>query len=428
MATTKLQSRLNDFYENKKEILGEDYSTIKNIADTLGYRYHSHKKRGSAGKDILENAVLSDESKKIADKLFKIEGNYIKEIQTDSKKRQIADYMDVRTNVIQTRRNLRKDYLPQVTLGENINIENYKPSFLRRAGKALVKGLIVFGAGAVLTAGVYGVYNQNKKTEEPIKPVAPVKSEIKAEEVYSVKNNTKVIANVQKLIQKDIERKVKASEFVGPIQKVEVKKIKNKRPTYYDYNFNEYPKKLKKSADEKWEKGDKLGGLVTRLGSSVALINDVVEYPVARPVLGTLGGTARTIEKGRWFEKALSFIGIKKPYENAKKKDNSDEKVFAIGYQGGEDVATFTMDGTIGGEGFDILHSETLKLNPKKGLEMIYERESTKLNGHLKTAEILSHYIPFFTSGHGHGGHGGNGSGGGGTGGSPGGSPGGIAP
>jgi len=173
----------------------------------------------------------------------------------------------------------------------------------------------------------------------------------------------------------------------------EVSFVGNKRPVYYDDKFGESPDRRKAVADEKWENGDKVGGAVHRVGSGVSYVNDIVEFGVARPVLGTAGGLIEGVKRVRLIEGVLNVFGIKKPFREAKAKDSMKSDAFGHGYRAGSDVGAFLMDGTVGGDGFDGFHADVAGLQIDKGLKRLYAREANTMNGHLKLAEIAAHYL-----------------------------------
>ena len=153
---TKLQGALYNFCEDHKSELNSDYSTIKNIADTLGKRGYAHKKRGVLGKEILENSNLSDEGKKVADQLFRIENNYVKKVSRSS--RPIKDSYQVRSNIVELRKDLRNNLENKLKSTQSLESpieekENYKPfntdKKLKKAGSAFVHALGYIGTAVI---------------------------------------------------------------------------------------------------------------------------------------------------------------------------------------------------------------------------------------------------------------------------------------
>lgn len=263
-----------------------------------------------------------------------------------------------------------------------------RTGFMASLAAATVVGATVFFGGCkdkaynpdTVALEVMGVGNN-----APVVNLCPVNDSNVPKVVYDV--NTDV--NDANVVSVDIS---KDSNSVSDLEKVTGAREENKRPSYYDYKFGEYPDARKAVADKKWKKGDKFGGAITRVESGLAYVNDIVEFGVARPVVGSVGGIVEKVKKMRLLEHIVNPIW-EAPFRKAKVKDNSNENSFEVGYQKGEDVAAFVMDGTVGGEGFDGLHADVLSLKPVEGVKKIYERESSKMNGHLKLAEIAVHYL-----------------------------------
>ena len=77
---TKLQERLNSYYESSKKDFGENAKYLKNICKIFGNQGLSHEERierANNWKNYLKN-MLNDYENSGIDQMFRIEANYVK--------------------------------------------------------------------------------------------------------------------------------------------------------------------------------------------------------------------------------------------------------------------------------------------------------------------------------------------------------------
>lgn len=148
------------------------------------------------------------------------------------------------------------------------------------------------------------------------------------------------------------------------------------KQAYLRHGFMEYPKELNKKSNMQWKDRKVLESILTRGGWALAVVNDAVEYPLA-----AIGGFVGKVVRGKKGEKGVkTFV-----------------KYFA--------------DSTIGGEGYNMMCNELVRLNGKGMIDVAYNRETTKTGGLGKIviaggSTALAIILPFAKNGHHH--HGGS--------------------
>ncbi len=219
------------------------------------------------------------------------------------------------------------------------------------------------------------------------------------------------------------------NDQINDTNEAEVQKIK-RLVDDEKYKFNDYGKYLGAKGAEQWKDGKPIESLLTGASSWGTLGNEIAGRATELGV-GIVGGVSRTIEKARLFEKALSVIGIKKPYEYAKKKDNPNENTFEKGYKDAEEINDFVWRNWWFGPNWNADHANVLSFAGGGFMNKpIFDFGDTKqdpyviedrLPGHLLVAGsdvVLGYTIDAIASGGGGGSNGGgNGGGNGGNGG-----------
>ncbi|HJX50482.1 MAG TPA: hypothetical protein VJ438_03400 [Candidatus Nanoarchaeia archaeon] len=175
---TKLQKKLNSYYESSKETFGENAKYFKKICEIAGNRGLSHEERSiriNNWTNYLKD-TLNDSEKTGIDQILRINTNYVKSI---SRTREIKNSHDVREKIYLIRKDIRGNKLennvefngelsPAPSPIETIKIKDYLPknqetnknnSYFRNTGNVLIKELVTAGiAAAIIVSGIIGNY------------------------------------------------------------------------------------------------------------------------------------------------------------------------------------------------------------------------------------------------------------------------------
>ena len=112
MKHTKLQSKLNSYYESSKESLGKNskyLEQIKKIAGNIGLSHKERIRRINNWTTYLnKNNILNDSVAGCIEGLLRINGNYVK---TTSRTREIKNVYGVREEIAGLRKNIRTNNL-----------------------------------------------------------------------------------------------------------------------------------------------------------------------------------------------------------------------------------------------------------------------------------------------------------------------------
>lgn len=181
--------------------------------------------------------------------------------------------------------------------------------------------------------------NKEKKVEKPVKIAK--KSEYSNYKTFkSVAASWLDTKGNHSPAPTNLDAKVKTTEFVGPTQKVEVKKIR--RLLDKDYKPYAYTGHLLNKSGKYLGEKKVLEAATTVVGAGLSVVNETAGR-VSEEVLKPVGGVSRTIEKQRLIEKVLSVIGIKKPYQDCLKKDNPKENTWKKGRNDAEKFNDFVF-------------------------------------------------------------------------------------